>query len=202
LGPNRAIFAIEIGLLQPPEPSYKSEQAAGGTFLHLLLPLRRTLGVGLQWPYPTPFERQGFLDRKQTNTPKGNSIERQGRKVDNLRGALIAVERAMGVPLKDLAEKYKVSPAGVKRYLDQAEESGLVEHFRSLIYERLMGKALAVYEAKLEMGDLDAARDVVFGLGVLQKNPVKPGDMAKAIDSLAEYRASRAKVVEVRTPDA
>ena len=121
-----------------------------------------------------------------------HSVQAQNRKIEHLRGSLIAIERAMGVSIKDLAAKYSCSPGAVKRYLDQAAQTGLVEHFRALLFERLMGKALAVYEARIELGDLEAARDMVFGLGVLQKNP-QTDKPQKVIDSLAEYRALKAK---------
>ena len=121
----------------------------------------------------------------------GNTVERQNRKVEEMRGALIAVERALGKPLKELAQEYNCTQAAVKRYLDAAQESGFLEHFRALIYERMMGKALAVYEAQLDLGNLEAARDIVFGLGALRKDGNPPGKQEKVIDSLAEYRTQR-----------
>jgi DNA-binding Lrp family transcriptional regulator len=132
-------------------------------------------------------------------SPKGtHSVEATNKKVQQLRGALVAVERAMGVPLSEIAKKYHISTETAKRYLDTAQEAGFIEHFRALIYERLVGKAMAVYEAKLEMGDLEAARDIAFGLGVLNKNPGKGTSEPKPIDTLAAYRAERMKnIVEV-----
>jgi DNA-binding Lrp family transcriptional regulator len=124
-----------------------------------------------------------------------NSAATQEKKIQQLRGALVAVERAMGVPLAEIAKKYHISPETARRYLDVAQEAGFIEHFRALIYERLVGKAMAVYEAKLEMGDLEAARDIAFGLGVLNKNPGKTGPDPKPIDTLAAYRAERMKTV-------
>lgn len=126
-----------------------------------------------------------------------NSIVAQSKKVQHLRGALMAIEQALGVPVKDIAERYQVSAGTVRRALDSAEAEGLVEHFKSLVFERLIGKALAVYEAHLDMGNLDAARDVAFGLGVLLKDPSKGKDAPKPIETLAAYRAERAKTAIV-----
>lgn len=113
----------------------------------------------------------------------------------------MAIERAMGVPIKDIAERYGMAPGSVKRSLSSVEESGLIEHFRTLVYERLVSKALAVYEAQLDMGNLEAARDIAFGLGVLQKDPLKT-KAVKAIDTLAAYRAERAEKAIVVTTTA
>jgi DNA-binding Lrp family transcriptional regulator len=152
----------------------------------LLLPSRRRRARG---PLGLSQRLKDILEN--VNKPTGNSVERQARKVEALRGAMMAVERTLGTSIKDIAGKYNCSPGAVKRYLDAAEESGLLEHFRALIYERLMGPALAVYEAQLQMGNLEAARDIVFGRGALMKNPPGRGAEQKPIDTLAAYRAER-----------
>lgn len=122
---------------------------------------------------------------------QGDTGARQNKKVEDMRGALMAVERALGKPIREIAKEYNCTQASVKRYLDHATESGFLEHFRALIYERMMGKALAVYEANLDLGNLDAARDIVFGLGALRKNGESPDRPVKVIDSLAAYRQER-----------
>lgn len=116
----------------------------------------------------------------------------QQKKVAELRTALIAIEKAMGRPVKEIAEKYAISPAGVKKSLELAQQSGFIDHYRALLYDQLAPKVLAVYEAHLAMGSLEAARDLAFGLGILQKDST--GRMKdRIIDTLDAYRAERAK---------
>lgn len=128
--------------------------------------------------------------------------DQKKKKVAELRTALIAIEKAMGRPVKDIAEKYKVSPANVKRHLDLAAESGFIDHYRALLYDNLAPKVLAVYEAHLTMGSLEAARDLAFGLGILQKTTPDTARLkGKIIDSLDAYRADRAKRINPSRPE-
>lgn len=123
---------------------------------------------------------------KALNQPSAETT----RKIESLRTALIAIERAMGVPLKTLEEKYKLSSRQLHADLDLAAQSGFVDRFRACVLDGLTPKAIAVYEAQLAMGNLDAARDILFGLGVLSKDskgPVKE----RIIETLDAYREAR-----------
>lgn len=133
--------------------------------------------------------------------PKGrHSISGANKKADELRMALIAIEHAMGQPLSRLAEKYHCSRAEVKRTLDVVAESGFLDHYRALTYDQLAPKALAVYEAQLALGNLEAARDILFGLGVLQKDGASANRMKeKLIDSLDAWREAR-RVRQLKAP--
>ena len=113
-------------------------------------------------------------------------------KVGELRAALMAIEAAMGRSVKDIATKYQVSPLTVRKDLSLAAESGFIDHYKALAHEGLVPTSLAVYEAHLQMGNLEAARDILYGLGVLQKVPTDATKFKNtAIDSLDAYRAAR-----------
>lgn len=124
-------------------------------------------------------------------TSPGEARRSTNHRVDQLRTALIAIERATGKSISEIALKYNVSTAVVHRELSTAEESGLIDAFRGVAYERLMGPALAVYDARLAIGDLDAARDVVFGLGVFAKSGDGGRRQRRAVETLDAYRSSR-----------
>jgi DNA-binding Lrp family transcriptional regulator len=93
--------------------------------------------------------------------------------------------------IKDIAEQYRISPSNVKEYLSLAEEEGFVEHYRKMMYDRLGAKVLAVYDAHLDQGNLQAARDIATGLGIFQT--AKPQVKEKAITTLAEWREEKDK---------
>lgn len=126
--------------------------------------------------------------------------QQQQKKVAELRTALIAIEKAMGRSVKEISEKYRVSPEGVKRALELATETGFIDHYRALLYDNLAPKVLAVYEAHLTMGSLEAARDLAFGLGILQKNGDAQKVKGRIIDTLDAYRAERARKLPPSRP--
>lgn len=121
-----------------------------------------------------------------------SSVKAQNQKVEALRAGLIAIERAMGKSIKDLAAEYSISAAQVRRYLSSGEAEAMAEHYRALAYDRLAGKVMAVYEARLDLGDLEAARDLAFGLGILHKDPSK-AQKDRVIETLDAYREERTK---------
>lgn len=64
-----------------------------------------------------------------------------------------------------------------------------------MIINKLVPPALAVYEARIQGGDLEAARDILFGVGVLQKNAasatlkvISDGQPIKDIETYRRYR--------------
>jgi len=164
----------------------------------VFLPLLRT-GSGESAPEWRSRRAGGILRRKGETMDDGvkrppvkRKPTKDDRKIEGLRTALIAIERVMGKSIATIAEKYSLSSTAVRRELSLAEESGLIDAYRALAYDRLVGPALAVYEARIAMGDLEAARDVLQGLAVLQKG----SDAAKmkgklAEETLASYRSAR-----------
>ena len=60
--------------------------------------------------------------------------------------------------------------------LKLAQEQGLVEEAQSNILDRLVPKALDAVEKALEDGDAKVALAVLYGTGVLRKNPPAEGD--------------------------
>ena len=110
-------------------------------------------------------------------------------KVEGIRASMMAIDRAMGRSIADIAQDFKVSPSTVKLYLTEAEEEGFVDHYRRMAYDRLGAKVLAVYEAHLDQGNLQAARDLAQGLGILRNS--SPQTKEKSITTLAEWRKDK-----------
>lgn len=103
--------------------------------------------------------------------------------------AMIAVDRALGATVTQLAKKYTLSPDVIRARLSLAEELDVFRGWRSVAAEALIPKTLAVYETALDNGSLEAARDILFGLGILNKNAtltVQPGE-----ETLESWRATR-----------
>jgi DNA-binding Lrp family transcriptional regulator len=119
----------------------------------------------------------------------------QDRKVEELRAAMIAIERACGAPLAAIASKYGISEKTVKKDLQLAAESGFIDHYKALLHEQLVPKALAVYEAQLLIGNLEAARDVMQGLGIFQKQVDATKLKGKMIRTLDDYKRQRLEAV-------
>lgn len=101
--------------------------------------------------------------------------------------------------LPQLAQKYDCSPAAAQRLLQYGREHGLyVDRARQLIEAELLPRALAVYEKVLEGqgrqfvseagDDLDAARDILFGLGALSKSTTVKHSPSDAADTLDAWR--------------
>src|SRR5688572_16062003 len=85
------------------------------------------------------------------------SMTANTQQLQQAQGALMAVHRMLGKNIAEIAEIFQVSSQTVNKRLTAAQSNGILQLTKDLISERLMPKAIAVYETKLEEGDLDAA---------------------------------------------
>lgn len=112
-----------------------------------------------------------------------------------LQGAVMTVEKTLGASLKEIASTWGVSTGYVNSRLEEVSNAGFAQAFERALLERMVPQALAVYEAALGAGDLDAARDLLFGLGILRKDgkplagAAKPEDLVQSLD---DYKARKA----------
>lgn len=108
-----------------------------------------------------------------------------------VKAELLAVEKlTSGKTIRDIARDYDMSPGAVSNALALADKNGFYDRAQGLILSRLVSPALAVYEDRILRGDLEAARDILFGTGILSKTP-KPSEGAEAL-SIEAYRIVRA----------
>ena len=114
----------------------------------------------------------------------------QKRAEEHLRANLMAADRVLeNKSVTELARTYHLSPERVKEHLAAAHAGGFYQQFEALILDKLVPPAMAVYEAHLTRGSLEAARDVLFGMGILRKNPKEtehPG-----VETIEAYRMTR-----------
>jgi hypothetical protein len=112
------------------------------------------------------------------------------------RAVMFMLERIKNKSLQQIAKDYNCSIATVVHYLAYARKHDLVvNQARLIIGENLVPLALAVYEAQLLDGNLQAAQDILFGAGVLQKTSNVKHQPA-GDDDLDSFRNSYFKAVE------
>lgn len=139
----------------------------------------------------------------ETLVPKTASSEKiridaaQKRAEEKLRANLMAADRVLeNKSITELAKSYHLTPQRVKEHLAMAHAGGFYQQFEALILEKLVPPAMAVYEAHLTRGSLEAARDVLFGMGVLSKNPKTQEGATPGVETIEAYRITRAKPPE------
>jgi hypothetical protein len=103
------------------------------------------------------------------------------------------MHRLMGKTNQEIADLFKVSKNTVTTAVEYARQHDLVVSMaQQVMDQRLVSKAIAVYEYHLRRGNLDAARDVLYGTGVLsntQKVKAAPQEqVAAAGETLEIYR--------------
>lgn len=115
-----------------------------------------------------------------------------------LQALAMLTERVLGKSIKEVAEQFRVSPATVHDRLALARESGVLPQAKLMLLERLLPRALTVYIAAMDQQPVSeesvkAARDVLFGLGVLEKQTKVVQKGPSEDDTLASYRVEREK---------
>lgn len=117
-------------------------------------------------------------------------------KEKDLRAMAIAADKlASGKTITELAEAYNMSRQAVRDALQRADQAGFYDEYRKAILVRLVPKALATYEAHLERGSLEAARDI---LQFLQKATQSPQEAA--VDTIEAYRLLRVTRQQIEPP--
>lgn len=106
------------------------------------------------------------------------------------------LERVKNKSIEQIAKDYNCSSATVRHYLAYARQHDLVvNQARLIVGDVLVPLALAVYEAQLHDGNLQAAQDILFGSGILQRvSNIKhaPADN----DDLDAFRTNYFKAVD------
>ena len=101
----------------------------------------------------------------------------------------MSFDAALGASTQEIAAKYRLQVGTVQDYLQQASEFRFVEAYIASISEKLAPLAMAVYEQHLLAGNLEAARDILFGLGVLGSE--RESAASKDVESITLYRLER-----------
>jgi len=126
------------------------------------------------------FKRRGLIPGEKPK--KANEL-----RFEEAQGTLMAVHRMLGKSLREIGAIFDLSAETVRKRLTVAQGNELLGLTQDLVKERLLPKALAVYETKLLEGDLEAARDVMFGTGGLSKSTtVKVGADPESLENWRE----------------
>lgn len=108
------------------------------------------------------------MGRKDEKHSKANP--RRLKNVVDLQATNMLIKASNGVSIKELAKEFDVSARTVKKRLNDSKQRELVELAREIATERLLSKALAVVNKRLDEGDYKAAKDILSGLGVYVSN--------------------------------
>jgi hypothetical protein len=132
-----------------------------------------------------------------TQPPVRAEAETRDREIRRLQGLQMLLERVAGASLPDLAAKYRVTERIAEQRLSEAWKTGVLRELEGELFEQLGPMAMAVYEAQLKLGNLDAARDVLGTIGLIRRpgqtvkvQPVMP-PAEPTIDSIEAYRLAR-----------
>ena len=148
------------------------------------------------------------MPRRKDRPPPVDNLDSYRVKREDLtqmRTALVALDAAAGSKVAEIAREYNIPESRVKQMLSLAEQEGFIEHFRRVGYEKLMGKVWAVYDLHLQAGNLQAARDLAYGLRILEQDKAGKdlkGQAVQTLDQWREKRAGRGRSEEAEKADA
>ena len=114
---------------------------------------------------------------------------------------LMTTKRIMGKSVAQIAAEFEMSHDTVQRRLAWAKRHGMVEDALDTVLDHLVPEAVKTYLAAIQSGDIDAARDVMFGTGVLQKAPKTGLAPTQSVEMTIEtYRNNRKLSVTTNLP--
>jgi len=118
------------------------------------------------------------------DTPRVSNVQDR-----NARASMMLTQKLLGKSLTEIGEMFSLRPKVVQNELERARKLNLYTAAANVIDERLVPKALAVYDTHLGENDLDAARDIAFGTGILRKDAKSPLDAGGSEITLEILRA-------------
>lgn len=129
---------------------------------------------------------------------KGNPrMKEEEKKVQAV--AALARRTLLNETMEEIAQHFQMNRHAVASRLQLARTMDLTQLARDLIVERLVPKAIAVVDHHLNEGSYEAAKDVLFGTGGLQKSS-KSEVHHSTTPTLDAIRAERAnKAIEVKS---
>lgn len=120
--------------------------------------------------------------QEPSQKPSGGLAKRQGVKPTRLKkdeqqalARAVQLRTILGRTTEEIAAEFRISKAQVKaKLLEARKEGGAKDVAEMLVLDRLLPKAVAVFDAALSgeeipKGTIEAAKDVLFGSGTLKK---------------------------------
>lgn len=143
-------------------------------------------------------ERLGDLPVGTRLHPKVNvrgAITRRNPELRAMRAEHMLLRRAAGLKIKEIAQEFQLAPDTVTDELKWARRRGIMDRAQHYLVDRLIPKALAGMEVALDHGNYEAARDLLFGIGLLQKsvNGTVQHTLGPPGESFDQWRMTRIK---------
>lgn len=148
-------------------------------------------------PSPPELEKA----RKDRGGQVGGQIEGRARIVDpevsRIQALQMLQKRVDGQSYAKIGEEMNVSGDTVKRRLEWAKKQGLLAAAEERIVSELVPAAINAFKSALDNGMYEAARDVLFGTGLLSKNPEKAAEQVEM--TLTQWREDRKNKIVITT---
>lgn len=150
-------------------------------------------------PSPPELEKA----RRDRDGKMGNSMEGKARIMDEETQRLQALQmiamRVGGQSFAKIGNQMGVSPDTVKDRLAWARNQGLLADAEDRIVNELVPAAIQAFKKALDEGMYEAARDVLFGTGLLSKDAKRATEQVEM--TLEQWREQRkAKIVVTTSP--
>jgi hypothetical protein len=157
---------------------------------------------------PDSENEKPLWEKLRPKPPTGPPVEPPAREMKRFQALQMMLERMAGAPLDEIAKNYQTLRVAPDEKLTDERKQEIRDEFERLAFERLAPLVMAVYEANLKMGSVEAARDVGLSLGILKKPITAPPKVtiiqpegARPINSIDDYRLERqTRAYKVATP--
>jgi hypothetical protein len=101
------------------------------------------------------------------------------------RAQLALLARSVGTSIQEIADMFGVMPSTVSKDLKLAKASSpVLSKAIEIIAAKCVPKAIGVYDYHLDVGSLDAAHDVLFGMGVLRQGANMTIEVGPTLDDI------------------
>lgn len=145
----------------------------------------------------TPAARALLHDPERIAAAKAARKERRRQvreAIAEAQKASVLSARIAGMTHQEIHARFGIGKQRQQRLLADAERDGLIQTAKDILVSRLVPKALLTYDHHLESNSLEAARDVMKGLQLLQEKPqASPLAPGEAEVTLREIRARYTK---------
>jgi len=131
---------------------------------------------------------------KFTGGPRSRLENKQDRV---LRQKAMLTQKILGMSVKEIAKHFQVNTGVVRGELELARRDNVLGAADQAIVEALVPAAVMVMAKHLEENNYEAAKDVLYGMGVLKKNGLSG---LKTDDREITLELVRAKISAKKTP--
>ena len=139
--------------------------------------------------------KKGIVNRSLVESALDTPAERkaQDRAFRELTITSIMAAKMAGLKREEIAQQFNVTANAVTSFLAEGQRLGLLDAAKDLMVGNLMPKALATYATHLDQNNLEAARDVLTSVGIINtKGPaagILPAQLQEGEISITQVRA-------------